>query len=117
MTKVVALRSRLRPGAEEGYDAAHARIPDELVDAHRRAGIADWAIWRSGRDLFHLVECDDLESAFRALADDPANERWQAFIGDYVEHFDPTPLAFVWRMSDQSRDADGEPGVRVEEMQ
>jgi hypothetical protein len=25
----------------------------------------------------------------RKLDRDPANERWQAFIGDYVERFDP----------------------------
>jgi L-rhamnose mutarotase len=98
---VVVLRSLLRAGREEGYDDAHLRIPDDLVEAHRRAGIRDWTIWRSGRDLVHLVECDDLEAAFRELARDPANERWQLFIGDYVEHFDPTPLALVWRMRDQ----------------
>jgi L-rhamnose mutarotase len=101
MTNLVALRSRLRAGAEEDYDAAHARIPDELVEAHRRAGINDWSIWRCGRELFHLLECDDPESAFRELAGDPANDRWQAIMGDYVEHFDATPLVLVWRMSDQ----------------
>ncbi len=97
---MVALRSLLRAGFEERYDAAHARIPDDLFEAHRRAGIHDWTIWRSGRELFHLVECDDLETAFRELAGEPANERWQAFIGEYVEHFDPTPLCLVWRMRD-----------------
>jgi L-rhamnose mutarotase len=99
---LIALRSLLRAGREEGYDDAHVRIPDELVEAHRRAGIHDWGIWRSGRDLFHLVECDNLEAAFEELARDPANERWQAFIGDYVERFDPTPLARVWRVRDQT---------------
>ena len=104
MTRIVALRSLLRPGKEAGYDAEHARIPDDLVEAHRRAGIHDWTIWRSGRELFHLVECDDLETAFRLLDGDPANERWQVVIGDYVEHFDPTPLQLVWRMRDQPGD-------------
>ncbi|HEV8459225.1 MAG TPA: L-rhamnose mutarotase [Gaiellaceae bacterium] len=99
---VVALRSLLRAGCEVGYDAAHVRIPDDLLEAHRRAGIRDWTIWRSGRDLFHLVECDDLQAAFDALAGDPANERWQGFIGDYVESFDPMPLPLVWRMREQA---------------
>ena len=102
---VVALRALLRAGCETSYDHAHARIPDDLVEAHRRAGIRDWAIWRSGRELFHLVECDDLEAAFQALDRDPANERWQAFIGEFVEHFDPTPLVPVWRMRDQAGEA------------
>jgi L-rhamnose mutarotase len=99
--EIVALHSVLRVGRETGYDAAHQRIPDELIEAHRRAGICDWRIWRSGRNLFHVVECDDFDAALRALAQDPANERWQAFIGDYVERFDGTPLPEVWRMRDQ----------------
>jgi L-rhamnose mutarotase len=99
---VVALRSLLREEGEDDYDAAHVRIPHDLVEAHRRAGIHEWTIWRSGRDLFHLVECDDLEAAFHELSRDPANDRWQAFIGGYVERFDPTPMRLVWRMGDQA---------------
>lgn len=101
----VALHSVLKAGREEGYDVAHERIPDDLFEAHRRAGISDWWIWRSGRDLFHLVECDDLPAALAQLEHDPANERWQAFIGDFVDHFvtssgEPA-LPLVWRMQNQ----------------
>ena len=59
MPQIVALHSVLRPGREEAHDAAHMSIPDELIDAHRRAGVHDRRIWRSGGNLFHLVECDD----------------------------------------------------------
>jgi len=102
----VALHSVLKPGREQDYDLAHRLIPDDLLEAHRKAGIRDWWIWRSGRSLFHLVECDDLLSALRQLEHDPANERWQAFIGQYVEHFEGPAgepmLPLVWRMSDQA---------------
>lgn len=105
MTAYVALHSVLKPGREAEYDAVHERIPDDLVDAHRRAGIRDWWIWRSGAHLFHLVECDDFAAALARLEHDPANERWQAFIGDYVDHFEPADgepaLPLVWRMRDQ----------------
>ena len=101
----VALHSVLKEGREGGYDRAHVRIPEELVEAHRRAGIRDWWIWRSGRDLFHLVDCDDLPAAFEQLEHDPANERWQVFIGSYVDHFEEPDgtrsLPLVWRMKDQ----------------
>lgn len=101
----VALHSVLKPGCEAAYDVAHARIPDDLLEAHRRAGITDWSIWRSGRELFHLVECDDLQAAFRQLEHDPANERWQAFISEYVDHLASSPdgpmLRLVWRMRAQ----------------
>src|SRR5262245_31532760 len=106
MTELVALHSVLRRGREEGYDATHERIPEDLIEAHRRAGIQDWRIWRSGHDLFHLVECDDFGAAMRSLESEPANRRWQAVLGDYVDHFRVTPsgtlpLPLVWRMRDQ----------------
>jgi L-rhamnose mutarotase len=98
-----ALHSVLKPGREADYDRVHARVPDELLSALKESGIRDWRIWRSGRNLFHLVECDDFDAALRALADDPRNQRWQAFIGDYVDHFeDPADgLPLVWQLSAQ----------------
>lgn len=84
---IVALHSVLRPGCEADYDRDHARIPDDLRAAFCRVGIRDWAIWRSGRDVFHLVDCDDYHAAIAALEDDPANHRWQQVIDGYVDHF------------------------------
>jgi L-rhamnose mutarotase len=95
---IVALHSRLRPGAEEGYDRDHARIPDDLARAFARAGIRDWAIWRSRLDVFHLVDCDDFEAALAQVDADPAGARWQEVIGGYVDHF-----------VDQGRGASGPP--------
>ena len=40
-------------GTESAYDAAHATVWPELITAMHRAGISDWTIRRSGRDLFH----------------------------------------------------------------
>jgi L-rhamnose mutarotase len=107
MAPLVALHSVLRAGCEADYDATHARIPGELIEAHRRIGIHDWRIWRSGLNLFHLVECDDFSTAVRGLEHDPANERWQAFIGVFIDHFEVTqsgelPLPLVWSMRDQA---------------
>lgn len=84
---IIALHSVLRAGAEHDYDTHHARLPDDLVITFARIGIHDWSIWRSGRDLFHLVDCDDWPAANQALTDDPANLAWQADIGRFVDHF------------------------------
>ena len=107
----VALHSVVREGREAGYEEAHATIPDDLVESFARVGIHDWTIWRSGRDLFHVVDCDDFVAAMEALDSDPANERWQAFIGPYVDHFVTTAeghagmlLGQVWRLSAQRGD-------------
>jgi L-rhamnose mutarotase len=101
---IYALHSVLKPGREADYDRVHARVPDELLDALRDAGIREWRIWRSGRNLFHLVECDDFDAALRALADDPRDRSWQAFIGDYVAHFEEPAngLPLVWELSGQA---------------
>ncbi|UAJ79595.1 L-rhamnose mutarotase [Leifsonia sp. ZF2019] len=104
----VALHSVLREGHELAYDEAHAAIPDDLVASFGRLGIRDWAIWRSGRHLFHLVECDDFAAAMAALEDDPANRRWQESINRHVGHFerlgsgvDGQELPLVWELSQQ----------------
>ena len=107
MAPLVALHSVLRAGREADSDAAHAQNPGALIEAHRRVGIHDWRIWRSGRIVFHLVECDDFPAAVRGLEHDPANKRWQAFIGDFIDHFEATqsgelPLPLVWSMRDQA---------------
>jgi L-rhamnose mutarotase len=101
-----ALHSVVRAGRAADYDSAHESIPADLIDAHRRAGIRDWWIWRSGDDLFHVVDCDDFDAARRQLEGEPANERWQTFIGDYIDRFELGPggdvcLPLVWRMRDQ----------------
>ena len=83
----VALHSIIRDGHEAAYDAAHSAIPDDLVASFERLGIHDWQIWRSGRDLFHVVDCDDFAAAMRALDHDPANQRWQESINQHVDHF------------------------------
>ncbi|TDE00758.1 L-rhamnose mutarotase [Jiangella asiatica] len=93
----IALHSVLREGAEADYEREHETIPDDLAATFARIGIHAWTIWRSGRDLFHLVECDDYDAAVRALADDPANARWQAHIGRFVEG-DIEPVRQVWTL-------------------
>jgi L-rhamnose mutarotase len=104
----VVMHSMLREGHEAAYDDAHAAIPEDLVASFARLGIHDWRIWRSGRHLFHLVECDDFPAAMAALGDDPANQRWQAFISEHVDHFEQTgagwdrmELPEVWRLARQ----------------
>ncbi len=104
----IALHSVLREGHESAYDEAHAAIPADLAASFERLGIHDWAIWRSGRDLFHLVDCDDFAGAMAALEDDPANRRWQEFITQHVDHFerlgggvDDQELPLVWELSQQ----------------
>jgi L-rhamnose mutarotase len=77
MPETIALHTRLKPGASDEYEAAHAAIPGELVTALRAAGVLNWRIWRSGEDLFHLVEVQDYQAMRHALAENPINVAWQ----------------------------------------
>jgi L-rhamnose mutarotase len=108
VTNRLALHSRLLPGTEEAYEIEHARVWPELITVMRAAGITDWSIWRSGRDLFHVVECDDFEAAVAQLKDDATDQRWQQHMSQFVEGFAQNPdglagqsLRHVWTMSEQ----------------
>ena len=81
----VALHTRLRPGAEQAYEQAHGEVPPELLEAIRAAGAQRWTIWRSGLDLFHVIECDDYGRLLSELDDDPVNRAWQARMGELLD--------------------------------
>jgi L-rhamnose mutarotase len=81
----VGLHTRLKPGAEAEYDAAHAAVWPEVLEAIRGVDIRTWLIFRDGLDLFHYVECDDYDAAIAELADDPVNIRWQAAMAPMME--------------------------------
>jgi L-rhamnose mutarotase len=85
VSEFVGLRTRLKPGMEEAYDAAHAAVWPELVAAQSEAGIARWLIFRDGLDIFHSIECEDYERAIAELARLPLNQRWQAEMAPYTE--------------------------------
>jgi len=101
----VALHTRLRPGAEEAYEAAHREVPAELLAAIRSAGAREWTIWRSGLDLFHVIECEDYERLISELAALPVNVAWQArmaelleTVHDYGSEGGEAVLPVVWRL-------------------
>jgi L-rhamnose mutarotase len=81
----VALHTRLEPGAEAEYEAAHRQVPAELVAAIRAAGATRWTIWRSELELFHVIECDDYARLLAELADLPVNVAWQARMDELLD--------------------------------
>lgn len=81
----VALHTRLKAGVEEAYEAAHREVPPELVRAIRAAGARSWTIWRSGLDLFHLIDCDDYAAMIAELENLPVNITWQVRMGEFLD--------------------------------
>jgi L-rhamnose mutarotase len=81
----VALHTRVRAGRIEEYERAHAAVPAELTTAIRAAGVTSWTIWRSGTDLFHVIDCEDYPAMLAALAGLPVNVAWQARMGELLQ--------------------------------
>lgn len=107
----VALHTRLEADAVEAYDRLHERVPTDLVPALVEAGVRDWQIWRSGRDVFHLVDVEDYQRMREVLRDHPANVAWQAQVvplqsvaDDYSGADDGLPQ--VWSLAEQQRQED-----------
>ena len=103
MSEKIALHTRLKPGKEAEYDAVHARISDDLDAALRTAGVTGWNIWRSGRELFHVVEVDDYQAMRKELATNPVNIAWQAVMSELLDveddySGDDMGLAKVWEL-------------------
>ncbi|MFI7276911.1 L-rhamnose mutarotase [Streptomyces sp. NPDC049879] len=104
MTQRVAVHTRLKAGKEAEYDRVHAAIPPELAERLRAAGVLDWRIWRSGRELFHEIEVTDYRAMRTALADDPVNLAWQARMAELLDveddySGDDTVLPLVWSLA------------------
>ena len=81
----VALHTRLKPGMVEAYETVHAEIPADLHDAIVQAGAHRWTIWRSGNELFHVIECDDYGWMLAELGRSPVNQAWQVRMAEYLD--------------------------------
>jgi L-rhamnose mutarotase len=101
----VALHTTVRGDRIEEYERAHAAVPAALTDAIRAAGVTGWTIWRSGTDLFHVIDCADYQAMLAGLAVDPVNTAWQARMAelldtphDYSAAGADATLPVVWRL-------------------
>ncbi len=101
----IALHTRVRAGLIDEYEAAHRAVPVELTDAIRAGGARAWTIWRSGTDLFHVIECDDYAALLAHLSAQPVNAAWQErmaelldVLHDYSADGAAAALPVVWEL-------------------
>ena len=81
----VALHTKVRAGRIAEYEAAHREVPGELTAAISAAGVTSWTIWRSGTDLFHLLDCADYGHLLAELEKLPVNIAWQARMAELLD--------------------------------
>ncbi|MGP3974176.1 L-rhamnose mutarotase [Streptomyces sp. 8N114] len=105
MSTRVALHTKVRSDRIEEYEAAHREVPAELREAIRTAGATSWTIWRSGTDLFHLIEVEDYPKMIAELNELPVNIAWQArmaelldIVHDYSSEGADASLPVVWEL-------------------
>jgi L-rhamnose mutarotase len=101
----IALHTRVRADRIDDYEAAHRAVPVDLTDAIRAGGARAWTIWRSGTDLFHVIECDDYAALLAHLAAQPVNAAWQErmaglldVVHDYSADGAAAVLPVVWEL-------------------
>ena len=101
----IALHTKVRPDRVAAYEAAHREVPAELTAAIRAAGATRWTIWRSGNDLFHVLECEDYARLLAELAELPVNVAWQArmvelldVVHDYSDEGAAAGRPVVWEL-------------------
>jgi L-rhamnose mutarotase len=101
----IALHTRVRADRIDDYEAAHRAVPPELTEAIRAAGATAWTIWRSGTDLFHVIDCEDYAALLSYLSAQPVNAAWQARMAglldvahDYSASGADAALPVVWEL-------------------
>ena len=101
----IALHTRVRADRIDQYEAAHRAVPSELTEAIRAGGASTWTIWRSGTDLFHVIDCEDYAALLSYLSAQPVNAAWQARMAellDVAHDYSPgganATLPVVWQL-------------------
>jgi L-rhamnose mutarotase len=74
----------------DDYERLHAQAWPEVLDRIHRSNIRNYSIFRDGQSLFAYFEYvgDDFAADMRAMAADPATQRWWA-LTDAMQ--DPLP--------------------------
>jgi len=81
-----AFMLRLRPGAEDAYEATHRAVWPEMLSLLKEAGIREYSIYRRDDLLILALRADDFDATWRRIENHPVNLRWQAAM---APHFAP----------------------------
>lgn len=81
--KRYAFMLRLRPGAEEAYEAAHRAVWPEMLALLKSAGISEYSIYRRDDLLILALRAEDFEATWSQIDNHPVNLRWQAAMAPY----------------------------------
>ena len=103
----------VRPERLEEYQARHAQVWPEMLEALRDSGWRNYSIFARGDGLLvGYVEADDLAAAQAAMAATRVNARWQADMAPFFTGLDGQApdegfelLTEIFNLDDQLRKA------------
>ena len=81
----IAFRMKLNPGMEAEYKRRHDEIWPEMLAMLKEAGVSDYSIFldRETDTLFAVLWRRD-DHTMDALADNPVEQRWNAYMADIM---------------------------------
>jgi L-rhamnose mutarotase len=88
---------RLKPEHEAEYRRQHVAVWPEVLERIHRSGIRNYSIFLEDGILFAYFEYvgTDFQADMRAMAADPATQRWWALMEPMQEKW-PTATAEAW---------------------
>lgn len=72
-----AFQLKIKPGKEAEYDESHRHVWPALLAKLKGVGISHYSIFRRGLDLVLVMEVENFDAAWDALANDETNRKWQ----------------------------------------
>ncbi len=75
----------IKEGMIDEYVRRHNEIWPEMVKVLKDAGIKNYTIWNTGRELFGYYECEKgVEYAAKVQAESPVVDRWNEYMKDIL---------------------------------
>ena len=68
----------------EEYKKRHDEIWPEMLEVLDKAGIKNYSIWNSGRELFGYYECENTEKADRVQSESDVVAKWNVHMEDLL---------------------------------
>ena len=80
-----AWKGMIKEGMIDEYVRRHNEIWPEMVKVLKDAGIKNYTIWSTGRELFGYYECEKgVEYATKVQAESPVVDRWNEYMKDIL---------------------------------
>ena len=86
----------LKPGKEQAYRDAHARVWPDLIEAARAAGMKNHSMYVQGSLVFGYAEAEDLDATMKRLDGLDVTHRWNKAMMELMEDVNGSALDEVF---------------------